>query len=92
MDLETRLRLTLEFYEVFKDQIQPANTRKGDVGWYDDAIGGIQDPDAVPHHNLNTNPKGTYSKPSDMDWDLWPHKDWSISDPETKREIVFAVQ
>tara|TARA_R100001126_G_scaffold32374_1_gene18146 strand:- start:20702 stop:22228 length:1527 start_codon:yes stop_codon:yes gene_type:complete len=80
IDLETRLSLTLEFYEVFKDQIQPVNTRKGDVGWYDDSIGGIQDPDSVQRHNLNNNPNGTYSKPNDMDWDLWPFKDGPASD------------
>ena len=87
-DLQTRLNLTLEFYEVFKDQIQRDHTGIGDVGWYSDTIGGMKDPDAPVRHNLN-NGKGSYSKPGDIDWDMWPFKYDKTYDPCTaKRDRI----
>jgi len=83
IDLRNRLQLTIEFYEVFKDQIRRDHTDIGDVGWYSDTIGGFADPDAPARHNLN-NGKGWYSKPGDMDWDMWPFKyDIKTYDPCT---------
>jgi len=91
MDLETRLKLTLEFYEVFKDQIQKDHTGIGDVGWYSDKIGGMKDPNAPTRHNLNNTPKGSYSKPNDMDWDMWPHKGYDSSDHSKRDRICNSM-
>ena len=91
LDLETRLSLTIEFYKVFKDQIRRDHSGIGDVGWYDDSIGGMRDPDAPKRHNLNNNPKGTYSKHNDMDWDLWPYKSSLEKGTELRNRICGSM-